>query len=61
MELWNNQGGRVEQRRWNSRTSNGRGLEQWKRDDEIVEPLIVEQWNRDGGKEEHLMGDQWII
>ena len=36
VEPWNNQGGRVELRWWNSRTSNGGGLEQWKRDDETV-------------------------
>ena len=61
VQQWNNQGGRVKQRWWNSRTSNGGGVEQWKRDDEIAEPLKVDHWNREGGKVEHMMGEQWII
>ena len=45
---WNNYGGTVEQRSWNSRTSDGGK----------VEHLMVEQLNRDGPTGEHLRVEQ---
>ena len=35
----------MEERLWNSRTSDGK----------IVEHIMVEQWNREGGTVEHLV------
>ena len=53
----------MEQRWWNSGTSDGGTaehltMEQWNNYDGTVEHLMVEWWNRDGGTVKYLMVGQ---
>ena len=52
VEQWNRDGGSVEQRWWNSGTSDGGTV------DHLMVEQSTEKWNRDGGTVEHVMMEQ---